>query len=116
MQRTFSDQEVMDILQSTQSITTLARFYQVGYHVIYNIKTGRTYQHLTSADGTKRLRNTDSETSLDLVRANYSLSAIAEFTGLSARAIGRLWLRETGMTIREYRRLHQVRYGDKISG
>ena len=114
MQRTFSDQEVLDILNSEQSINALARFYQVGYHVIYNIKTGRTYQHLTALDSVKALRNTDSETILDLVRANYSLSAIAEFTGLSARAIGRLWLRETGMTIREYRKKHQVKYGERI--
>lgn len=113
MYKKFSDSEVLAIINSDLSTAQLAQQYGVGYHVIYNILTGKTYTDVTHKCPSL-LRNTDSETILDLVRANYSLSAIAAFTGLSARAIGRLWLRETGTTIREYRKQNQVRYGEKI--
>lgn len=113
MKKKLSESEVLDIINSDLSPKELADKYDVGYHTIYNILTGKTYTDITRK-GTSLLRNTDSETILDLVRQNYSLSAIAAFTGLSARAIGRLWLRETGQTIREYRKRNQVRYGEKI--
>lgn len=110
----FTEDQVAQILAEHEdhgSISRIATEWGVSYDKIYRIVTGRTYKHVSPKQS--KIRNTDTENVVYLIEQGFSVTAVAEQVGISSQAVGRVYKRETGQTVTEYRRKRAVRYGEK---
>lgn len=118
MPRKFTDDEVLDILckhEDGMTITELALEYGVSYHSIYRMVTGESYKHISPGIGVTKPKIHPYEV-VSLIERNYSTTAVAAELGVSNTTVSKIYKKATGRTVREFRRQHAVRYGDKVNG
>lgn len=111
-----TDEQALQIIEryrNGQSVNDIAKEFSVGYHVAYRIVTGKTFRHLHGGD-TKKIRSTDEDEIVELVRQGFSSTAVANKMGISSAAVGKVFKRNTGESISEYRKKKSVKYGQDV--